>query len=157
MSAMTRKGAYGIAMSGLASLAVAVGLQAPAYAAASLAVFADSSTAPVHPGKSTVVGVTVENDGTDSTAGPVTVTFTATRGKVVSVDNEGFPVDCTISHGQASCVTENPIGSSHVVELLVEVKVTGGGRDKVATLTSAAESAADGVSASATTTIPIAH
>jgi hypothetical protein len=96
--------------------------------------------------------VTVANFGDVTTAGPVSVTFTATHGKVVGVDNLGYLVDCTANHGSASCVTENPLGSSHVFELPVEVKVTGGGQTRSATLTSTAKSAADGLSASSTTT-----
>jgi hypothetical protein len=156
MQAKSRKRLWAIAASGLATLAVSAWLLAPAaYAAASLTVLADATTAPVHPGHTTFVSVTVANFGDVTTAGPVSVTFTATRGKVVGVDNLGYPVDCTARHGRASCATENPLGSSHVVELSVEVKVTGGGQSKNATLTSTAESAADGASASATTTIPI--
>jgi hypothetical protein len=156
MNAMLRKRLWAIAACGLAALAISAGLFAPAaYAAASLTVLADATTAPVHPGQTTFVSVTVANFGDVTTGGPVSVTFTAARAKVVAVDNLGYPVDCTASHGRASCVTENPLGSSHVVELSVEVKVTGGGQNKTATLTSTAESAADGLSASATTTIPI--
>jgi hypothetical protein len=156
MKGMTRIRLCVYATSALAILAVGLGLLAPtAYAAAGLTVLADATTAPVHPGKTTFVSVTVENDGDVATADPVSVTFSATGGKVVGVDNLGFPVDCTVSHGKGSCFTENPIGSSHVVELSVEVRVTGGGRGKVATLTSTAESPADGLRGSATTTIPI--
>jgi len=155
MNAMIRKRLWAICACGLATVAISAGLFAPAaYAAASLTVLADATTAPVHPGGTTFVSVTVANFGDVTTGGPVSVTFTATRGKVVGVDNLGYPVDCTASHGSASCVTENPLGSSHVVELSVEVKVTGGA-NKTATLTSTAESAADGLSASDTTTIPI--
>jgi hypothetical protein len=156
MTALIRKRVWAIAASGLATLAISAWLLTPAaYAAASLIVVADATTAPVAPGHTTFVGVTVVNDGDVATAGTVSVTFTVTHGKVVGVDNLGFPVDCTTSHGTASCVTENPLGSSHVAELSVEVKVTGGGRNKTATLTSTATSPADGLTASSTTTIPI--
>jgi len=153
MKALTRTHVCAITF---ASLSFGLVLLAPAaFAAASLTVLADATTAPVHPGQTAFLSVTVLNDGDVGTSGPVSVTFTATRGKVVGVDNLGYPVDCTTSHGSSSCVTENPLGSSHVFELSVEVKVTGGGREKTAILTSTAQSTADGLSGSATTTIPI--
>jgi hypothetical protein len=153
---MSRKSLGAIATSGVASLVLGFGvLAAPAYAAASLTVLSDATTAPVHPGQTTFVSVTVENSGDVPTAGPIAVTFTASHARVVGVDNLGYPVDCTRTRGQETCVTENPLGSSHVFELSVEVKVTGGGQAKIATLTSTATSPADGLSGSGTTTIPI--
>lgn len=141
----------------LGALMVGLGVQATAaYAAVTLSVSADDFDSTVHPGDHTVVTVTVMA-GDTATTGPVSLVLTATGGRVTGVDNLGYPVDCTVTRGVGNCVTENPLGSSHVVELAVDVKVGGGGSDHTATLTAAARSAADNAAGSATETIPITH
>lgn len=150
----TVRGVAGVA-AGLTALTVGLGVQATtAYAAVTLTVSADDFDTNVHPGDRTVVTVTVIA-GDTATSGPVSVTLTATGGRVTGFNDLGYPVDCTVSHGAGSCTTQGPLGSSHVVELAVIVKVNGGGSTRTATLTAVATSPADNVTGSATETIPI--
>jgi hypothetical protein len=141
--------------SSVACLAIAVGLQAPtAYAAVSLTVLSDNSVPPAHPGDHVFVGVTVETDDTP-TSGLVYVHLKAVHGLVLRVDNLGYNVDChSTASGRGECVSEAPLSAFHVFELSVEVLI--GSKGKVAKLISTAESPADNVSGSDTTTIPIA-
>jgi hypothetical protein len=138
-----------------AALGALVPLDA-ASAAVTLTVTADAFGATARPGRVTVITVTVMA-GEEATTGPVTTTLTSTGGRVVGVDNLGYPVTCRVSHGAGTCTSDGPLGSSHVFELAVSIKVNGGGRDRLMTLRAAASSPSDGASGSDSESVPITH
>ncbi|MBV9290865.1 MAG: hypothetical protein JO222_00315 [Frankiales bacterium] len=105
---------FGLAAQPLAASAAGGGITVKTY-------FSGGQT--VHPGDVIFVDVSVSTFDQGTTA-PVRMKLWTTRGTVIGFADLGYPVHCWVRKaGGGRCVTDNPMGAGHGIELSVEVQV----------------------------------